>query len=91
MKVRNKKMEYKQRVIDYLPEFIEALKAQLEDDQKRWGDTWKQRPIEGQEDRIFEHIASYWDQYRNANVPVPWLKVAGLALIAWIRESERQK
>jgi hypothetical protein len=30
---------------DYLPEFIKALGAQLDSDEKRWGDTWKIRPI----------------------------------------------
>jgi len=71
---------------DFLPEFSKALEAQLQDDEKRWGDTWLQRMPEGQEVRIEEHIKTYFDQFRNAGHPVPWLKIAGLALIAWVRE-----
>lgn len=72
---------------DYLEEFSKALKEQLESDQKRWGDTWLQRIPEGQEVRIEEHLKTYFDQFRNAGMPIPWLKIAGLALIAWVRET----
>lgn len=40
-------------LIEYLPEFIEAFKSQLAEDKLRWGETYKHRPIEGQEDRTF--------------------------------------
>ncbi len=70
-----------------MEEFISALTKQLESDDKRWGNTWLQRMPEGQEVRIFEHIQSYFDQYNNVGTPVPWLKIAGLALIGWVRET----
>lgn len=71
-----------------LPAFYRSLAAQLEEDEKRWGDEWKRRPREGQEDRIFARFDEYLrDHQRNpSTVRVPWLKVAGLALIAWWRE-----
>ena len=72
---------------EFLSEFIEALKKQLESDDKRWGNTWLQRFPEGQEIRIEEHIKSYFDQWRNAGIAIPWLKIAGLAMIAWIRDN----
>lgn len=78
------------RTWDYLEEFSKALKEQLESDQKRWGDTWLQRIPEGQEVRIEEHIKSYFDQWRNAGQPIPWLKIAGLSLIAWVRENHTE-
>lgn len=34
-------------VWDYLKEFSEALQNQLEDDEKRWGNTWLKRTREG--------------------------------------------
>ena len=74
-------------VWDFMVEFTKALQEQLEADKKRWGNTWLQRIPEGQESRIEEHIKSYFDQYRNAGIPVPWLKIAGLAMIGWIREN----
>jgi hypothetical protein len=76
------------KLIDYLPEFVSVLEAQLEKDQERWGDTWKARPREGQEQRGFARFHDYEDQFLNAGIPVPWLKVAGEALIAWVRENK---
>lgn len=80
-------MKYKEKTWDYLPAFMTSLKLQLEEDEKHWGDTWKQRDVVGQEERIFKRIQDYRDQFEQAKVPVPWLKIAGLALIAWIRET----
>lgn len=74
-------------VWDFLPEFVEALTAQLKEDEKRWGDTWKGRLKRSQEERIFNDFDDYWDQYEKGGIPIPWLKVAGLALIAWIRDN----
>lgn len=71
---------------DFIPEFVEALEGQLKEDDLRWGDTWLKRKAEGQEERTYVTFAGYFDQYRNAGVPVPWLKIAGGALICWIRE-----
>jgi hypothetical protein len=83
-------MEYgRDKVADYLTDFIMALKTQLDDDEKRWGDTWKKRPIEGQEGRTRATFNNYFDMFENGGTPVPWLKVAGNALICWIREYER--
>jgi len=54
-----------------MPEFTKALKRQLEGDQRRWGDTWKERPEEGQEERIWVILLGYFDQWRNGGVPIP--------------------
>jgi len=75
------------KVTDFLPEFVDALQKQLEDDEKRWGDTWLKRTRKGQEERIEDDYNNYFDMFKNANVPVPWLKVTGNAMIAWIREN----
>ncbi len=74
---------------DYLldPFFFHALGKQLEADQKRWGDTWKERPLEGQVGRAMARFQDYEAQFRNAGVSFPWLKVAGEALIGWVRET----
>ena len=75
-------------LIEYLPSFIEALKTQLAEDKKRWGDTYKYRPIDGQEDRTFNRFFDYYAQYKNAGTPIPWLKVIGNAFICWAREQK---
>jgi hypothetical protein len=82
---------YKENVEDYLPEFMEALKTQLESDKERWGDTWKNRPKEGQEERTQQTFANYFDQFNNVGTPINWLKVAGNAMINWVREEEQRK
>ena len=82
-------MEYKDKLRDYLPEFIEALEKQLDEDDKRWGDTWKERPIEGQELRTEARYNDYFAQFKHAGIPVPWMKVVGEALICWVRENKQ--
>jgi len=70
---------------DYVDVFAEDLKAQLRKDRERWGDTWRYRPVEGQEDRMIARLDDYKDQYQKAGVEYPILKIAGEALICWVR------
>jgi hypothetical protein len=77
------------KLTEFLGEFNEAMIHQLEEDEKRWGNTWQQRPKEGQEIRIKERLDAYFDQNKNANQPIPWLKIACLSLIAWVRENKK--
>lgn len=73
-------------LIEELPETFEALKDQLEEDEKRWGDTWKHRSREGQEERIFSAFMNYYDQWKHGGQPIPWLKIMGESHIALVRE-----
>lgn len=75
-----------QKITDFLEEFTEALEQQLIVDEARWGDTWLRRTREGQEERIENDFNDYFDQFKHGNKPVPWLKVVGNAMIAWVRE-----
>jgi hypothetical protein len=75
----------KNLLLTVLPKFLVALQEQLESDFDRWGDEWRHRPTHGQEDRIFDRFFIYYDEWRNGGVPMPWLKIAGLAFIAWVR------
>jgi len=61
------------------------LQLQLENDNNRWGDTWKRRPIEGQLDRTKARFEDYVDQYENGDQPFPWLKVMGGEIICLVR------
>ena len=80
------------RLQDFISEFCEELIIQIDADEKRWGDTWRHRPIEGQVDRMMARFKDYQDQhnYTVLNVPMPWLKIAGEALIGWVRENYPQ-
>lgn len=81
------KNEARPLVTDFLEEFKNALFHQLIADDSKWGETWLNRPREGQELRTEAQYEDYFDQFRYARVPVPWLKIIGGALICWIREN----
>lgn len=66
-------------------EFIKDLENQLAEDDKRWKDTWKKRPIEGQLQRVYARYKDYSDQHKNASKEFEWLKVAGEAIICLAR------
>ena len=74
-------------LLDYLPEIVSAITEQLKSDQSRWGDTWKARLRDGQEERVMARITDYFDQYRNAGTPIPWLKIIGESIICLVREA----
>jgi hypothetical protein len=73
-------------IFQFWYEFEDAMSNQLMEDEQRWGDTWLQRPKLGQEERVEKRFNDYFDQFYQAGVPVPWLKIIGNAYIAWIRE-----
>ncbi|MGC9423755.1 hypothetical protein [Vibrio sp.] len=75
------------KLAEYLPEFMKALEKQLESDQERWGNTWKNRLLENQERRTFLRYTSYYDDLIKHECPIPWLKIAGYAMICWVREN----
>ena len=94
------------KLLDYYLSFVETLRKQLEEDDKRWGDEWKKRPIKAgpsnplisisltqahwahQNDRIYSRIKEYYDDWETGETEtMPWLKIAGLAFIAWVRET----
>ena len=78
-------------LLDFLGETVEKVKDQLEQDQLRWGNTWKKRSREGQEDRAFARFFDYYDQYKNAGTPIPWTKIIGEAHIAMVREDHPEE
>jgi hypothetical protein len=71
----------------FLPEFMKALEQQLKEDDLRWGDTWLLRTREGQTERNIVTFRDYFDKYEQVGTPINWLKIAGNALICWIREN----
>lgn len=75
------------KLIEYMSAFGEALMRQFEDDEARWGNTWKDRLAEGQEDRTFARYNDYYDQWKNGGTPIPWMKIIGGAFICWVREN----
>ena len=74
-------------VTDYLEDFCEALRDQLVEDEERWGDEWLKKSRADQSHRIFDRIQDYYEDYLEGYRDMPWLKIAGNALIAWIRDT----
>lgn len=70
----------------FLGVFVGLLAQQLAYDKERWGDEWLKRPRKGQEARIINRIYDYYEEWMSEGKKIPWLKIAGLALIGWIRE-----
>lgn len=75
------------KLAEYLPEFINELEKQLDQDELRWGDAWKRRPVEGQGTRIEARYNDYFDQHEYAGIPIPWTKIVGEALVGWVRDN----
>lgn len=78
-------------LLDFFSETVKAMEEQIEKDNARWGDTWKKRPREGQEERVYARFRDYYDQFINAGTPIPWLKVIGEAHIAIVRENHPEE
>ena len=72
---------------DFLGNFLVALEAQLRKDVLRCEDLWKEVTWEGQTGRIYERFDAYRETFVKDGTPIPWLKITGLAMIAWIRET----
>lgn len=81
------------RLGEFIIPFGLALAGQLIEDEKRWGETWRYRPVEAndkfhhQVDRAYLRFQDYYSQWKRGGIPIPWLKIAGECLICWVREN----
>ena len=71
---------------DFLDEFIMEFSMKLEDDDKRWGDTWLKRTRAGQEERMIKSTNDRFDKFLNGGQPLDTMSIIGDAYINWIRE-----
>jgi len=75
---------------EYLDEFYDELKSQIIADNERWGDTWKERGLvwneATQEDRLFDWVSQKLYEFDIEDKPFPWLKLAGEAMIGYVRD-----
>lgn len=79
-------------LLDELRETMEDVEIQLFEDEKRWGDTWKERGLvhnnQSQEERFYSKIQEYYADWRDMDIPIPWTKIIGEAHIALVREKK---
>ena len=75
--------------LDYT--FVDVEK-QLIEDEKHYGDTWKERGLvwkdQSQEVRFFHKIEDYFNDYNENGTPMPWKKIISEAHIALVREKK---
>jgi hypothetical protein len=68
------------------------VEAQLIEDAKHWGDTWKERGLmwegKSQEERFIQKMLEYFTDFRENGKPFNWKKVIGEAHIALVREKK---
>ena len=79
-------------LLDELRETIEDVKNQLIEDEKRYGDTWKERGLVhdgmSQEERFWQVFFVHLVDFQDNGTPIPWDKVIGEAHIAKVREKK---
>ena len=79
-------------LIAELQETFQDVMKQLVEDEKRWGDTWKERGMvfngQPQEERFFQKMETYFMDFRENGTAIPWTKVLGEAHIALVREKK---
>lgn len=79
-------------LIDELDYTFVDVENQLIRDEIRYGSTWKERGLhyngKSQEERFIDKMNEYFDDYRNNNKPIPWVKIIGEAHIALVREKK---
>lgn len=79
-------------LLDELRETMEDVEIQLYEDEKRYGDTWKERGLVykgmNQETRWFYKMQDYFQDFVENAIPIPWDKVIGEAHIAKVREKK---
>lgn len=79
-------------LINELWETSQDVEIQLSEDEKRYGDTWKERGLvfngQNQEQRWFSKMQSYYTDFIKEGIPIPWTKVIGEAHIALVREKK---
>lgn len=77
-------------LIDELRETFSDVHDQLIEDDKRYGDTWKERGLvwngQGQEERFFNKMLEYALDFQENGTPINWDKVIGEAHICKVRE-----
>jgi len=82
-------------LIDELDFTFIDVEKQLIEDEKRWGDTWKERGMvwnnQSQEERFFQKIEEYMMAFRENGTPINWAKVIGEAHICMVREKNLNK
>ena len=87
----NKKLDFV-NLISEVRFTAEDMVHQLTEDEKKYGDTWKERGLiwrgMDQETRFFFKVQEYYEDFVKEGVPMPWTKILGEAHICLVREKK---
>jgi hypothetical protein len=76
-------------LIAELQDTFQDVTKQLIEDEKRYGDTWKERGLvyngQSQEERFYQKMLDYYLDYQENGTSINWAKVIGEAHIAMVR------
>jgi hypothetical protein len=71
---------------DYIFRFAELIARSLDDAETSFqSDEWRKIPPEELESEIYSQFERFWVDFSRDGLPMPWHKIAGLALIGWVR------
>lgn len=80
-------------LVDILPTTFLAVEEQLRNDYIRWGDELKKRGLiykgQSQEERFFDKIEEYMNDFHKNGTEVPWTKIIGEAHICLHRAKNK--
>lgn len=79
--------EQKDKLTDFMDEFVPALIAHLKGKESHWGNTWLKRSRATLRTRLSAHLMDKCERSLNGDIPIDWLSVVGDAMIGWIREN----
>lgn len=80
-------------LVEHLPTTFLAVEEQLKSDYLRWGDEWKKRGLrykgQNQEERFFDKIEEYMNDFHKNGTEMPWTKIIGEAHICLHRAKNK--
>ena len=79
-------------LVDELIETMKEVNTELFTQQVRNGDVWKEKELTtngiSQEERFYQKILEYVTDWKDLNVPVPWVRIIADAHTALVREKK---
>ncbi len=79
------KRHVKANLTNYLFRFAECLGNQIEENGELNSMGWREIEPDELENEIFTRLERFWVEFSRDGIPMPWLKIASLALIGWVR------
>ncbi len=73
------------QLTDYIFRFFEALARELDGLSEGPSDDWRSIPPDELEGALYSRLESFYVEFSRDGLPLPWLKIARIALVGWVR------